>query len=57
MVENAPLLEVKGLKKHFPVNEGLILMKTVGHVQAVDGVSFTLIQGDTLCLVGVSGCV
>ena len=56
MVENAPLLEVKGLKKHFPVNEGLILMKTVGHVQAVDGVSFTIKQGETLGLVGESGC-
>ena len=56
MVENAPLLEVKGLKKHFPVNEGLILMKTVGHVQAVDGLSFTIKQGETLGLVGESGC-
>ena len=56
MVENAPLLEVKGLKKHFPVNEGLILMKTVGHVQAVDDISFTIKQGETLGLVGESGC-
>ena len=56
MVDNAPLLEVKGLKKHFPVNEGLILMKTVGYVQAVDGISFTIKQGETLGLVGESGC-
>jgi oligopeptide/dipeptide ABC transporter ATP-binding protein len=56
MVESKPLLEVKNLKKHFPVNEGLILMKTVGHVQAVDGISFTIKQGQTLGLVGESGC-
>ena len=56
MVESKPLLEVKNLKKHFPVNEGLILMKTVGYVQAVDGISFSIKQGQTLGLVGESGC-
>ena len=56
MVAEAPLLEVEGLKKYFPVTQGLILMKTVGYVQAVDGISFSIGQGETLGLVGESGC-
>jgi oligopeptide/dipeptide ABC transporter ATP-binding protein len=49
------LLEVENLKKHFPVQKG-ILGRTVGHVKAVDGVSFSLRRGETLGLVGESGC-
>ena len=50
-----PLLEVADLKKHFPVKKG-ILRTTVGQVYAVDGVSFSIAQGETLGLVGESGC-
>ena len=52
----APLLELEGIKKYFPVTKGLIMMKTVGYVQAVDGISFSIKQGETLGLVGESGC-
>lgn len=49
------LLDVKNLKKHFPITKGL-LSRTVGHVRAVDGVSIEIYKGETLGLVGESGC-
>ena len=52
---NQPLLEIAGLKKHFPVRRGL-LRRVVGQVYAVDGVSFSIAPGETLSLVGESGC-
>jgi oligopeptide/dipeptide ABC transporter ATP-binding protein len=51
----APLIEVTNLKKHFPIRKG-ILGRTVGNVLAVDGVSFSINEGETLGLVGESGC-
>ncbi|MGA8400760.1 MAG: ATP-binding cassette domain-containing protein, partial [Stellaceae bacterium] len=50
-----PLLSVKRLVKHFPVKKG-VLQQTVGQVRAVDGVSFDIGSGETLGLVGESGC-
>jgi oligopeptide/dipeptide ABC transporter ATP-binding protein len=49
------VLEVKDLVKHFPVLRG-VLRRAVAHVKAVDGVSFAIAPGETLCLVGESGC-
>lgn len=56
MGENPVLLKVENLKKHFPVTKGLIYMKTIGQVKAVDGIDFTINEGETLGLVGESGC-
>ena len=50
-----PLLEVRNLKKYFPIQKGF-LRRVVGHVRAVDDVSFTIHEGETLGLVGESGC-
>jgi peptide/nickel transport system ATP-binding protein/oligopeptide transport system ATP-binding protein len=52
---NEQILEVTDLKKHFPIRKG-ILSRTVGNVLAVDGLSFSIQQGETLGLVGESGC-
>ena len=51
----APLLELEQLKMHFPITRGL-MHRVVGHVKAVDGVSLTVQSGETLALVGESGC-
>jgi oligopeptide/dipeptide ABC transporter ATP-binding protein len=52
----APLMVVDNVVKHFPVSGGQFGVRTVGHVRAVDGVSFTIAEGEVLALVGESGC-
>ncbi len=51
-----PLLEVEDLVKYFPINAGILFDRKIGDVKAVDGVSFTVPEGETLGLVGESGC-
>src|ERR1700748_454942 len=50
------LLAVENLQKHFPVTRGIIFQREVARVRAVDGVSFTIRKGETLGVVGESGC-
>jgi oligopeptide transport system ATP-binding protein len=50
------LVDVKGLKMHFPVTSGVLIARVVAHVKAIDGISFHIRKGETLGLVGESGC-
>ncbi|MGQ9584877.1 MAG: ABC transporter ATP-binding protein [Anaerolineae bacterium] len=56
MAENEILLEVNKLRMWFPITQGIIIQRTVGHVKAVDEISFFIRRGETLGLVGESGC-
>ncbi|MGW1781468.1 ABC transporter ATP-binding protein [Streptomyces sp. NPDC002143] len=56
MSSTAPLLDVSGLTKHFPIKGGFPIRRTVGAVQAVDGLDFQVAEGESLGLVGESGC-
>ncbi len=51
-----PLVQVENLVKHFPITRGIVFQRAVGAVRAVDGISFTIVRGETLGLVGESGC-
>jgi len=53
---NEALIEVRDLKKYFPVTKGLVFQRTIGQVKAVDEINFSLRAGETLGLVGESGC-
>jgi len=53
---SVPLLRLEGLKVWFPIRDGIIRQRHVGDVQAVDGVTFEIERGETLGLVGESGC-
>ncbi len=55
-VTERPLLEVRGLAMHFPISEGIVMTRKIGDVKAVDGVDFAIERGETLGLVGESGC-
>ena len=56
MTENGTLVKVKDLKMHFPITQGIIIQRRIGAIKAVDGVSFDIVRGETLGLVGESGC-
>ncbi|MBI9048723.1 MAG: dipeptide ABC transporter ATP-binding protein [Anaerolineaceae bacterium] len=56
MSEKKVLMHVKDLVKHFPITQGIVFQRKIGAVHAVDGVSFDLYEGETLGLVGESGC-
>jgi peptide/nickel transport system ATP-binding protein len=51
-----PLVRVQGLVKHFPITQGIVFQRQVGAVHAVDGVSFDIYEGETLGIVGETGC-
>jgi oligopeptide transport system ATP-binding protein len=56
MAENGVLVRVHDLKMHFPITQGIVIQRRVGAVKAVDGITFDILHGETLGLVGESGC-
>ncbi|MFB8379246.1 ABC transporter ATP-binding protein [Streptomyces rubiginosohelvolus] len=54
--EGDPILQVRGLAKHYPLTQGILFKRQIGAVRAVDGVDFDLYAGETLGIVGESGC-
>ena len=56
MTDNGALVQVRDLKMHFPITQGILIQRKVGAIRAVDGISFDIVRGETLGLVGESGC-
>jgi oligopeptide transport system ATP-binding protein len=56
MAGNGVLVKVRDLKMHFPITQGIIIQRQVGAIKAVDGITFDIVRGETLGLVGESGC-
>ncbi len=56
MTQNGVLVQVRNLKMHFPIMQGIVIQRKVGAIKAVDGISFDILRGETLGLVGESGC-
>jgi len=56
MTQDGALIQVRNLKMHFPITRGLLIQRKVGAIKAVDGISFDIKRGETLGLVGESGC-
>ncbi|MGD9406297.1 MAG: dipeptide/oligopeptide/nickel ABC transporter ATP-binding protein, partial [Anaerolineae bacterium] len=56
MEGNGVLVKVRDLKMHFPITQGIVIQRQVGAIKAVDGISFDIMRGETLGLVGESGC-
>ncbi|HKZ43848.1 MAG TPA: ABC transporter ATP-binding protein [Anaerolineales bacterium] len=56
MIESNVLISVEGLKKYFPITQGILIQREIGAVKAVDDISFKIFKGETLGLVGESGC-
>src|SRR6184192_1640216 len=54
--KRTPLVKLTGIKKWFPLTRGIVFQKTIGHVHAVDGVDLEVYPGETLGLVGETGC-